>query len=131
MTVLFYHFVWQVLIFCNFKTWAKQEYWMLILGLFLFIIRASLIINCLLGEYKPGYIKIFIIRYFKTQVLTPTYNLAKTLNIIIIPYIPETCMPNSTNQFIDILNSYKGIVGCPKKYFLYFLWHSLLNSDKY
>ena len=42
-----------------------------------------------------------------SQIPTPTYHLAKTLNRIITPYIPNQYMIKSTDEFIDILHSNK------------------------
>ena len=39
------------------------------------------------------------------QIPTPTYDLAKTLNKIISPYIPNDYLLHSTNDFLDLLNS--------------------------
>ena len=67
----------------------------------------------IVGDYQPGYIYGNVkthknnnpLRPIISQVLTPTYNLAKTLNNIITPYVPGAYMLESTNQFIDLLNS--------------------------
>ena len=67
----------------------------------------------IVGDYQSGYIYRTVkthknnnpLRPIISQVLTPTYNLAKTLNNIITPYIPGAYMLESTNQFIDLLNS--------------------------
>ena len=44
--------------------------------------------------------------------MTPTYDLAKTLNKIITPYIPNQYLLKSTNDFIDLLqsNNCEGII---------------------
>ena len=67
----------------------------------------------IIGDFQPGYIYGNVkthknnnpLRPIISQVLTPTYNLAKLLNNIITPYIPRDYMLHSTNQFIDLLNS--------------------------
>ena len=67
----------------------------------------------IVGDYKPGYlygnVKIHKqdnpLRPIISQVLTPTYHLAKTINSIITPYIPSRYSLKSTNDFIDLLNS--------------------------
>ena len=47
-----------------------------------------------------------------SQIPTPTYQLAKNLNKLIAPYIPNEYMLTSTNDFIDMLhtNSNQGII---------------------
>ena len=70
-------------------------------------------ISKIIGDYEPGYIYGNVkthkpnqaLRPIISQVLTPTYEIAKTLNAIMTPYIPNTYMLNSTNQFIDLLKS--------------------------
>ena len=68
------------------------------------------------GHFTAGYIygnpKIHKpnnpLRPIISQVPTPTYQLAKSLNSIISPYIPNRYSINSTNQFIDLLHSHNG-----------------------
>ena len=67
----------------------------------------------IIGDYQPGYVygnvKIHKpnnpLRPIISQIPTPTYNLAKSLNRIISPYIPNEFMLNSSNDFIDLLHS--------------------------
>ena len=77
--------------------------------------------NKIQGEYKPGYIygtvKVhkqgFPLRPILSQVTSPIYQLAKTLNQIITPYIPAKYSLKSTNDFIDLLETknFKGHIG--------------------
>ena len=74
----------------------------------------------IIGDYSPGYIygnvKIHKdgnpLRPIISQVPTPTYHLAKSLNKIITPYIPNTHTIKSTDEFVDLLHSSncKGII---------------------
>ena len=74
----------------------------------------------IVGDFQPGYAYGNVkthkngnpLRPIISQVPTPTYQLAKTLNQIITPYIPKDYMLNSTNDFIDVLqaNSNNGII---------------------
>ena len=74
----------------------------------------------IVGEYQPGYaygnVKIHKtgnpLRPIISQIPTPTYQLAKNLNKLITPYIPNEYMLTSTNDFIDMLhaNSNQGII---------------------
>ena len=67
------------------------------------------------GNYKPGYLygnaKIHKdqanpkLRPIISQVNSPTYQVAKDLNNIIIKYMPKKYMINSTDEFLDILKS--------------------------
>ena len=67
----------------------------------------------IVGDYKPGYIYGNVkthkannpLRPIISQIPTPTYNLAKSLNKIISPYIPKEYMLTSSNDFIDLLHS--------------------------
>ena len=69
----------------------------------------------IVGDYSPGYIYGNVkthkannpLRPIISQVPTPTYSLAKSLNKIITPYIPSQYTIKSTNDFIDILHSTK------------------------
>ena len=73
----------------------------------------SLKIPKIIGDYQPGYIYGNVkthkpnnpVRPIISQVLTPTYNLAKNINTIINPYIPNNYTLKSTNEFIDLLNA--------------------------
>ena len=77
-------------------------------------------LKTIVGDYKPGYaygnVKIHKngnpLRLIISQIPTPTYQLAKTLNKIITPYIPKDYLLTSTNDFIDVLhsNSNNGII---------------------
>lgn len=67
----------------------------------------------IIGDYAPGYIYGNVkthkannpLRPIISQIPTPTYNLAKSLNKIISPYIPDQYSIRSTDDFIDILHS--------------------------
>ena len=67
----------------------------------------------IIGDYKPGYLygnvkthkNNYPLRPIISQVLTPTYQLAKTLNSIITPYVPSRFSLKSTNEFIDLIHS--------------------------
>ena len=73
-------------------------------------------ISKITGHFTAGYIygnpKIHKpnnpLRPIISQVPTPTYQLAKSLNNIITPYMPNQYSINSTNQFIDLLHSQNG-----------------------
>ena len=72
------------------------------------------------GEYRPGYlygnVKIHKqgepIRPIISQIPSPTYHLAKTLNALISPYIPTARVVRSAEDFVDILkaNKPKGVL---------------------
>ena len=74
----------------------------------------------IVGDYQPGYLYGNVkthkngnpLRPIISQIPTPTYQLAKTLNKLITPYIPNDYMLTSTNDFIDILHtsSNQGII---------------------
>ena len=67
----------------------------------------------IIGDFAPGYIygnvKIHKpnhpLRPIISQCPTPTYQLAKTINNIITPYMPNNFSIKSSNDFIDILHS--------------------------
>ena len=75
----------------------------------------------IVGDYQPGYlygnVKIHKegnpLRPIISQIPTPTYNLAKSLNKIISPFIPNQYTIKSTNDFLDILhsNNCNGVIG--------------------
>ena len=73
----------------------------------------SLNISKIVGDYQPGYmygnVKIHKpqnpLRPIISQVTTPTYSLAKSLNKILAPYIPSKYMLKSTSDLIDILQT--------------------------
>ena len=77
-------------------------------------------LNKIIGEYEPGYIygnvKIHKpsnpLRPIISQIPTPTYQLAKSLNKLITQYIPNEYSLKSTDEFIDILknNNCEGIL---------------------
>ena len=70
----------------------------------------------IIGEYKSGYLygnvkthkQNYPLRPVISQVLAPTYQLAKTLNSIISPYMPSKFSLKSTNEFIDLIQSHQG-----------------------
>ena len=74
----------------------------------------------IIGDFSPGYLYGNVkthklnnpLRPIISQVLTPTYSLAKTINKIITPFIPSQHMLKSTNDFIDLLqtNNSNGII---------------------
>ena len=67
----------------------------------------------IVGDYDPGYIYGNVkthksgnpLRPIISQIPTPTYNLAKSLNKIISPYIPNQYTIKSTENFLDILHN--------------------------
>ena len=75
----------------------------------------------IIGDFQPGYffgnIKTHKVgnplRPIISQIPTPTYNLAKTLNKIISPFIPNQYTVTSSNDFLDLLqsNNCSGIIG--------------------
>ena len=73
----------------------------------------NLNISKIIGDFQPGYLYGNIkthklgnpIRPIISQVTTPTYQLSKTLNNILTPYIPAQYMLKSTDDFIDLLRS--------------------------
>ena len=77
-------------------------------------------LNKIVGDYQPGYAYGNVkthkpgnpLRPIISQIPTPTYQLAKTLNKVITPYIPNEYMLTSTNDFIDVLhaNTNNGII---------------------
>ena len=94
--------------------------------------KANKLIDCLnslqgdvkvpkiIGDYKPGYIYVNVKTHKSgnplcpiiSQIPTPTYNLVKTINKVISPYIPNNHTLNSSNDFIDLLceSKCKGII---------------------
>ena len=72
------------------------------------------------GEYRPGYLygnakthkEGVPIRPIISQIPSPTYHLAKTLNALISPYIPTTHSIRSAEDLVDILktNRPKGVL---------------------
>ena len=77
--------------------------------------QSNIKMKVLEGNYKPGYLygnaKIHKdqanpkLRPIISQVNSPTYQVAKDLNNIIIKYMPKKYMINSTDEFLDILKS--------------------------
>ena len=69
----------------------------------------------IVGDFKPGYIygnvkthkAGYPLRPIISQTPTPTYNLAKTLNQIISPYMPDEFCLKSSSDFIDLLETSK------------------------
>ena len=67
----------------------------------------------ILGDFSAGYIYGTVkthkdgnpLRPIISQILTPTYQLAKRLNNIVAPYMPNQYCLKSTNDFIDIIHS--------------------------
>ena len=76
-------------------------------------VRGDLKLDKIIGDYQPGYMYGNVkthkngnpLRPIISQIPTPTYQLAKTLNQIISPYIPKDYLLNSTKDFIDILRT--------------------------
>ena len=74
----------------------------------------------IIGDYKPGYIYRDVkthkpnnpLRPIISQVPTATYQLAKKLNKLISPFMPQKYSLKSTNDFVDLLhsNSNNGII---------------------
>ena len=66
------------------------------------------------GEYKPGYCYATVkthkpnnpIRPIISQITSPTYKVAKVLNQIITPYIPQSNVLKSATEFVDIIQSH-------------------------
>ena len=69
----------------------------------------------IIGDYTPGYAygnvkthkKGNPLRPIISQVPTPTYQLAKRLNHLITPYLPDKYCLKSTADFVDIIHSSK------------------------
>ena len=67
----------------------------------------------IIGDYSPGYIYGTIkthkennpIHPIISQVPTPTYQLSKSINKIITPYVPNQYCLTSSSDFIDLLHS--------------------------
>lgn len=72
-------------------------------------------LNKLVGHFEPGYLygnpkihkclKNPPIRPIISQICTPTYEIAKTLNSILRKYIPAKFMIESTDEFLNILRA--------------------------
>ena len=71
------------------------------------------------GEFKPGYIYGNIkthkpnkaLRPIISQIPTPTYEVAKSLNNIIQKFIPNSYTVKSSSDFVDILQSNNNVTG--------------------
>ena len=82
--------------------------------------QGDLKIPKIIGDFKPGYLYGNVktqkegnpLRPIISQIPTPTYNLAKRLNQIISPYIPNQFCLKSSADFIDLLqtNKQEGII---------------------
>ena len=67
------------------------------------------------GEYSPGYAYGNVkthktgnpLRPIISQIPTPTYQLAKKLNTLILPYIPSDHCLESTDEFLSIVRNHK------------------------
>ena len=74
----------------------------------------------IIGDFQPGYMYGNVkthkpnnpLRPIISQVTTPTYEIAKTLNRILTPFIPSKYMLKSTDELIHLLksNECKGII---------------------
>ena len=71
------------------------------------------VLKPIIGEFKPGYLYGNVkthkngnpLRPIISQIPTATYDLAKQLNNIITPYLPNKFMLNSTDEFLNILQT--------------------------
>ena len=69
----------------------------------------------IVGEYKPGYFYGTVkthkennpLRPIISQIPLPTYTLAKTLNEMLNPYVPQKYSLRSSSEFIDLLKTSK------------------------
>ena len=67
----------------------------------------------LVGEYKPGYMYGTVkthkhnnpLRPIISQILTPTYDLAKSLNTLLSPYVPTNYTLESSQDFVQLLKT--------------------------
>ena len=70
-------------------------------------------LEMVIGDYKPGYFYGNVkthkdgnpLRPIISQIPLPTYELAKTLNRIIYPYVPAESTLKSSSEFVDLLKS--------------------------
>ena len=70
-------------------------------------------LEMVIGDYKPGYFYGNVkthkdgnpLRPIISQIPLPTYELAKTLNTIIYPYVPAASTLKSSSEFVDLLKS--------------------------
>ena len=67
----------------------------------------------LVGEYRPGYMYGTVkthkqnnpLRPIISQLSTPTYSLAKSLNALLSPYVPKTFTLESSQDFVTLLKT--------------------------
>ena len=67
----------------------------------------------LVGEYAPGYMYGTVkthkphnpLRPIISQISTPTYSMAKSLNTLLTPYVPATHTLESSQDFVELLKS--------------------------
>ena len=77
------------------------------------VVKSGVNLPKIIGDYSPGYVygnvKIHKtnnpLRPIISQIPSPTYQLAKSLNKMISPYIPSKYAIKSTDEFLDILHS--------------------------
>ena len=84
-------------------------------------VQGDLKLSRIIGDYKPGYMygnvkthkQNYPLRPIISQIPTPTYSLAKSLNNIISRYVPGEYTVKSSNEFVDLLHSshHNGIIG--------------------
>ena len=84
-------------------------------------VQGDLKLSKIIGDYQPGYMygnvkthkENLPLRPIISQIPTPTYSLAKSLNNIIAPYVPSKYTVKSSNDFVDLLRSShcNGIIG--------------------
>ena len=75
--------------------------------------KDSIKLDKIIGKTTPGYIYGTIkthkpnnpIRPIISQIPTPLYNTAKQLNVILTPYMPNTYLLKSTNDFVDLIHT--------------------------
>ncbi|XP_076064957.1 uncharacterized protein LOC143038999 [Oratosquilla oratoria] len=75
--------------------------------------RDGLHLQKITGDFRPGYIYGNVkthkdnnpLRPIISQIPTPTYNLAKTLNAILTPFVPTQHCFKSSREFLDCVNS--------------------------
>ena len=85
------------------------------------VVCGDLKLQKVVGEFSPGYIYGTVkthknnnpLRPIISQIPTPTYQLAKKINEIILPYLPAKYNLKSTGDFFDLIhssNNYTGII---------------------
>ena len=82
--------------------------------------QSDIKINKIVGDFSPGYIYGNVkthksnnpLRPIISQIPTATYQIAKKLNKLLTPYLPDQYTIKSTNDFIDILqtNRSQGVI---------------------